>query len=108
MQDHTHTLDPAAFAERIAVPNTRIIDVRTAAEYASGHLAGAMHLDLYAPDFRDKVKALERNDSYALYCQSGGRSNAVHTLMRELGFTTVTELAGGITAWRAAGGATVR
>ena len=102
-----HTLEPAAFAERIGMPGTRIIDVRTAAEYASGHLAGAMHLDLYAPDFKDKVDTLERDGSYALYCQSGGRSNAARELMVHVGFTAVADLAGGIAAWRNAGGAVV-
>lgn len=102
-----HALDAAAFAERVATPDTCIIDVRTAAEYVGGHLAGATHLDLYAPDFMDRVEALERNASYALYCQSGGRSKAARELMAQAGFTTVVDLAGGIAAWRNAGGAVV-
>jgi len=107
MQD-LRALDTAAFAERVATSGTRIIDVRTAAEYAGGHLAGATHLDLYAPDFMDRVDTLERDDSYALYCQSGGRSKVARELMAQAGFTTVVDLAGGIAAWRKAGGAIVR
>ncbi len=86
-----------------ADPTVSIIDVRTADEFAQGHIANASEIDFYATDFRTKLEALDRNGHYLIYCHSGNRSGQARTLMAELGFSDVADLDGGITAWTAAG-----
>jgi phage shock protein E len=100
-------VDAAAFAAALQRPGTVVLDVRTPAEFASGHLAGAVNLDVNAADFRNKVGALARDVPYAVYCRSGNRSGTALTMMRQLGFTSTYHLGGGIQAWIAAGGRTV-
>jgi phage shock protein E len=64
-----------------------VIDVRTPAEVADGHLAGALLLDIQDPGFRDAIADLPRDEPYFVYCRSGNRSGQAIELMRELGFT---------------------
>jgi rhodanese-related sulfurtransferase len=96
-------LDPAGFAEAAARPGTVLLDVRTPAEFADGHLAGATNVDMQAADFAARLATLDRSARYALYCRSGHRSGIAADQMRAAGFGDVVDLAGGITAWTAAG-----
>lgn len=51
-----------------------IIDVRTPAEYAAGHLDGSVNIDFQSPSFDDAVAELDSDADYVVYCQSGNRS----------------------------------
>jgi phage shock protein E len=64
-----------------------LLDVRTPAEVAEGHLAGAVLIDLQGPDFRAAVAELPRDEPYFVYCRTGNRSGQAIEIMRELGFT---------------------
>ncbi|MEU6526541.1 rhodanese-like domain-containing protein [Streptomyces sp. NPDC046924] len=80
-----------------------VIDVRTPAEYASGHLPGALNIPLdhvrrALPEIRH---AAERGD-VLLVCASGARSGNACTLLTEQGVPAAT-LAGGTNAWAAEG-----
>lgn len=84
--------------------NPVVIDIRTAEEHAAGYIAPThMTLDYYAPDFKDQLAKLDRNAKYLLYCRSGRRTGAALLTMKDLGFTDIHDIAGGITAWAAAG-----
>lgn len=100
-------LDPAAFASALKRPGTTVIDVRTPAEFAAGHLKSAVNIDVSAPDFATRIAALDTSAPYAVYCHSGNRSAAAIEAMKGLGFTNAYHLAGGITAWQSAGGEVV-
>ena len=77
-----------------------VLDVRTPEEYHRGHVADARLVDFYDDDFADQLAKLNRDDHYLIYCGSGGRSTKTLTVMRELGFKTVTHLDGGFKAWQ--------
>lgn len=77
--------------------NSVIIDVRTPAEFAEGHLEGAINIDVSAAGFADQVAALDQKVPYVVYCRSGNRSASAVATMRSLGFTEVTD-AGGMQA----------
>ncbi len=64
-----------------------VLDVRSAAEYAGGHLRGAVNLDIHDPDFRDKLWLLNRDDGYIVYCNGGTRAAQACAIMEGLGFT---------------------
>ena len=91
------------FAAAAAKPGTTIIDVRTPAEYAAGHLDGAVNIDVQGSSFADAVAELDPSASYAVYCHSGNRSAVATSYMAEHGFKNLVELAGGIAAWQADG-----
>jgi len=83
-----------------------VIDVRTPAEYASGHVDVAENLDVSAATFEQQVKRLDRSEEYILYCQSGNRSAGAAETMADLGFTDVVD-AGGILELETAGASIV-
>lgn len=68
-----------------------VIDVRTPQEFAEGHLAGAVNIDLQSPDFKQQIAALPRDRSYLVYCRSGNRSGVAVLQMKALGFADVTD-----------------
>lgn len=86
-----------------AVAGLVVLDVRTPEEFAAGHLAGAVNVDFYAASFADDLAALDRTVPYLVYCHSGNRSGKATQAMQQLGFTTIYDLDGGVTAWQAAG-----
>ena len=90
-----------------ADPAVAVVDVRTPAEYAEGHIARAELVDFNASDFRDQIAKLDRSATYFVYCHTGNRSASATAVMAELGFVDVYELDGGIAAWQAAGGPVV-
>lgn len=83
--------------------NAVLLDVRTPAEYAAGHISGAQLIDWEDPSFSNKVAVLSKTTPYAIYCRSGNRSRAAREAMIAMGFTDVRDLSGGINAWRNAG-----
>jgi phage shock protein E len=96
-------LDVEAFGALATTPGTVVLDVRTPEEFNTGHLQGARNVDFRAADFDTRLAALDRGTAYALYCHSGNRSGQALQKMTAAGFTRVTDLAGGITAWTQAG-----
>ena len=80
-----------------------VLDIRTAGEYAAGHLPGAIQIDFYSASFEQELAALDRNVPYLMYCQSGGRSAAALPIMEGLGFREVYEIDSGYGGWVAAG-----
>lgn len=80
-----------------------VVDVRSANEWATGHIPGAMHIPLgYLPD---RASEIPKDRPIVLQCQSGGRSSIAASVLERLGFSHIANLSGGITAWAAAGGA---
>ena len=84
-----------------------VIDVCEPAEFAAGHLAGAVNLDVESADFARSAAGLDPTRSYAIYCRSGNRSKAAMAALNQTGFSHLFDLAGGIGAWQSAGGEVV-
>jgi rhodanese-related sulfurtransferase len=73
-------------------PAPIVIDVRSASEFAEGHVQGAINLDLNNGSFQDKLSSLDNSVGYALYCRSGSRSAMAAELMATAGFDEVRDL----------------
>jgi phage shock protein E len=95
----------SAVADIVTAPpdNLVILDIRTPEEFATGHIPGAINIDYYSPDFEQKLRTLNLDVPYVMYCNSGNRSANALPLMDSIGFEEVYELDGGIQAWYAAG-----
>ncbi len=78
-----------------------ILDVRESHEWATGHLAGAMHLPLGSLETR--IGELHRDRAVVTYCASGVRSIDASYVLKRAGWDDVHALAGGIQAWVRAG-----
>ena len=102
-QGNFENVDVAEFAELTENQNVVVLDVRTAEEFAEGHIEGAILIDQGQDDFMEKAKAtLPLDKTIAIYCRSGRRSaNAAERLATE-NYKCVN-LKGGILAWKEAG-----
>lgn len=97
----------AEAVEVLAEPDVTVVDVRTPAEYAAGHLPGAVNIDVESGSFEQQVDQLPKDGSYFVYCRTGNRSGVATDQMADLGFTDLYDLQGGIVDWQAAGGPVV-
>ena len=70
-----------------------IVDVRSAQEYAVGHVACAIHIPL--DDLRSRLSELPKNKTIFLYCQQGLRGYLAQRILLQNGFNKVANLAGG-------------
>ena len=98
-----NNLDANAFASDIQNPGVVVLDVRTAGEFASGHIENAINIDVESSDFDSQIAKLDKKVEYAVYCHSGRRSGIASDKMVKSGFEKVTNLNGGIQAWQSAG-----
>ena len=83
--------------------NFVILDVRTPQEYDPEHISGAMNVDYSSYSFRTNLNQLDKAKTYLIYCRSGRRSGLALDVMRELGFSEVYDISGGIVAWKTKG-----
>lgn len=80
-----------------------VLDIRTPEEFNEARLDGATNIDYYDADFADQLDTLDKNDPYVMYCRSGNRSSDAVKTMKDLGFTEVYEIDGGIVNWYESG-----
>ena len=101
-QQNFENTDVQGFAELVADTNVVVLDVRTAAEFAEGHIQRAILIDQGQSDFMEKAKAmLPTEKKIAVYCRSGRRSASAAGRLADAGFKCVN-LKGGIIAWQGA------
>jgi glyoxylase-like metal-dependent hydrolase (beta-lactamase superfamily II) len=99
----TERLSPQLAAERIAdPPDARapvLLDVRTPSEHQQKRIPGSTAISL--AQFPERSSELPRDRPLILYCAGGYRSSIAASLLQSRGFSEVSEIAGGITAWEA-------
>lgn len=82
-------------------PTIQLIDVRTAEEYAEGHLEGAVNIDYKSDDFAVQLAKVDMDQTTVLYCARGSRSHQAYLLAKDLEFNRLYDLIGGYNAWMA-------
>lgn len=95
-------LTPKTFEEAIAKGDAVLVDVRTPAEYGSGHIDGSINVDWTGKDYETAFAKLDPNKPVLLYCHGGGRSEQALEYLESKGYKA-RHLGGGITAWKQAG-----
>ncbi len=80
-------------------PRFVLLDIRTPAEVATGHLPGVANLDFRNEAFRDELDVLDREATYLIYCRTANRTGQAFALMKEMGFGRVYDMQGGIRLW---------
>lgn len=92
-------VDAATFAKVIEDKSVVRLDVRTAGEYSSGHIDGAVNIDVMSGGFETKALATIPTDkTVALYCQSGNRSRLAAKILSGKGYKVI-ELNSGYSGW---------
>ena len=76
-----------------------LIDVRTMPEYKMDHINPCRNIDIREKSFDEKVKYLDKQGVYVLYCRTGKRSVKAAKRLQNMGFANVFSLKGGIESW---------
>lgn len=103
-------LSPAQVQEELSKGNATLIDIREAEELKdNGRIEGSVlaprgMLEFYADETLPYHKPeFDRNKKLILHCASGGRSALAAATLKQMGYTDVCHLDGGIKAWKEAG-----
>ena len=100
----SRSLGAAAISANMAIAlqnkGALLLDVRTAEEFASGHIIEARNIELdKLVEQADTLKKW-REKPVVVYCESGSRSAQAARLLKSLGFTQAVNLRGGLASWR--------
>jgi len=96
-------IEPGALADAIVERRApAILDVRSAAEFRSGHVPGAVNMPFWLLPFRLQSLALRRDEPLVVYCGHGPRAQIARTVLEREGFQQVMLLTGHMQAWRKA------
>lgn len=99
----TDRLSPQTAADRVEHGDGSpvLVDVRTPSERANKTVPGSMHRPLNS--LSTALPDVQRDRPIIVFCAGGYRSSIAASVLQREGFTKVSEVAGGIAAWEAAG-----
>ena len=75
-----------------------ILDVRTPAEYAAGHIPGAKLIPL--DELPKRINEVPRDTKVYVICRSGNRSSQAVTFLRDKGYSNTHNIVSGMNAWK--------
>jgi rhodanese-related sulfurtransferase len=94
-------VDPRELLDRITSRKPpAVLDVRSRAEYAAGHIPGSIHIPFWAVLWRTGELGAAADDPIVVYCGHGPRAQLASAALRHRGFTRVACLAGHMSGWR--------
>ena len=100
VKSQTKIVSPEEVQELMKHENVQILDVRTPKEYDEGFIEGAKNISFYSSTFSTDIEVLDKHKPIIVYCKMGGRSAKSAKIMKDIGFTEVYDLEGGITKWK--------
>jgi rhodanese-related sulfurtransferase len=92
-------LEAQAWLQASDVP--QFIDVRTPEEFSEERIEGAKLIPVQV--IADHLSEMDKERPVLLYCRAGSRSRKALDLLKTRGFKRVSQITGGITAWKEQG-----
>lgn len=74
------------------------LDVRTPAEFKGNHIKGFKNIPLQT--LNNQLNQIPKDKEVLVICQSGMRSKQAVKVLKKAGYSNVTEVRGGMNAWR--------
>jgi len=100
--DHVPQLSVAELHKKIqSRHHMALVDVRTRREYEAGHITGSISIPV--PELRTRFGEISARHPVAVICNTGQRSSLGTSILMQHGFSNVVNVAGGMTAYGAAG-----
>ncbi|MFN8373679.1 MAG: rhodanese-like domain-containing protein [Anaerolineae bacterium] len=95
-------LSPAAYQTQFLASNTAhfLLDVRTAEEFASGHIHGAVNISV--DELQSRLSEVPTDQPIVVYCRSGNRSAQASQILAQAGYSNIYDM-GGLNDWTAQG-----
>jgi rhodanese-related sulfurtransferase len=100
----SNELAPREAYQRVQQQQALVVDVRTAREFATRHVQGAVNfpLERLGSQATDLAQMTSDRD-IILYCRSGRRAQLAEQLLRQHGFSRIWHLRGQLAGWAASG-----
>lgn len=92
-------LSVSDFRKMLTDTTVQLVDVRTPAEFAEGHIEGALNIEVRDTDFEKNIDMLKPDRPVAVYCRSGVRGRRAAGKLAEKGFQ-VYNLDQGFLSWQ--------
>jgi rhodanese-related sulfurtransferase len=97
----TRELPPQEFAHALESDSHKLlIDLRSARDFAEGHIAGATNIDFGGPTYEWRIAELDSSLHFFLYCGDGKRSSKAASDLDSRGAVSVRVLHDGLKSWR--------
>lgn len=95
-------ISPDAYVAQFMETNAEhlLIDVRTASEYASGHIEGSINIPV--EEIASRLSEIPTDIPLVIYCRSGNRSAQAAGILSRNNYSDIYDL-GGIISWTNAG-----
>lgn len=87
---------------------TLVLDVRSAEEFATGHLQNAKNIPVKELESRLKEIEKSKNQAVIAVCETGVRASSAVAILKKAGFEQAVSLEGGVAAWKSQGMPTVK
>lgn len=101
LTDKIEILDAKTYAKAISDTKVQLVDVRSPAEYNSGHIKNAMNIDFFdSVNFERSFGKMKKERPVYLYCRSGSRSRRASHKLARMGFVKIYDLKGGYLRWK--------
>jgi rhodanese-related sulfurtransferase len=91
----------ASDAVRLINKGATVVDVRSPADYCSGHIVNARNVPLKELEADAGVVNKTKTRALLTVCDNGSSSGKAAQILRKAGYETVFSLKGGISSWRA-------
>lgn len=90
--------------ERLArAGKVKLVDVREGEEWRASHIPNAVHLPRAFLEMQAESVLPDKESPVVLYCGGGNRSALAAATLKQLGYSNVRHMSGGISSWRQAG-----
>ena len=89
------------FHEKITAEDWFVLDVRSREEYHEGHIEGS--LNIYLGLLQGRLTEVPEKGKVAVICKSGTRSSLASSILLRAGRGNITNILGGMDAWKTAG-----
>lgn len=103
LADWTETTGQELLQRQAAGEKVLVVDVRSPAEFAAGHVPGAINLPVDALTGNEPALRDWKQKPVVLYCKSGRRAGIAADRLEKQGFARLEHLAGDIGGWVAQG-----
>lgn len=92
-------LESGEFYDLMLESDNVLLDVRTAGEFESGSLRGAINFDVSSSNFMNLIQDLPKDKTIMTFCRTGNRSGMACRILVEIGFEKVKNLKRGLQSW---------
>ena len=80
--------------------DVNVLDVREPDEFGAGHIPGAKPLPRGLLEYKAAEELPDKDARIVVHCALGGRGSLAAKSLKEMGYTNVANMEGGLSAWR--------